>query len=160
MIHPIFWAAFFVLFGVSIALGALFNLNIPVFKLTLAIVFVYIGISILMPSSRKNSINWQENKPDYTVVFSQRHIDLTNVQPNTDTSIVVVFGNATVKISQQKPLKIIGNTVFASITTPEPSNDTIALGKSTYTTKAYNNQEPYAQVSITAVFGSVEIISE
>lgn len=159
MIHPIFWAAFFVLFGLSIALGALFNVTIPFFKLAIAALFVYIGVSILMPPQRHN-MQWHAGQPDYTVVFSRRYIDLTTMQPNTDTAIVVVFGNVTVKVSQDKPLKIVGNTVFGSITRPEPSESTVALGKDTYTTKAFNSSEPYAQVTITAVFGSVEIISE
>jgi hypothetical protein len=161
MIHPVFWAAFFILFGLSIALGALFNISIPFFKLAIAILFMYIGISILMPKSRQPFMSCcHSDKADYTVVFSNRFIDLTTLQPNTDTGVVVVFGSATVKVDQTKPLKIVGNTVFGSITSPEPSEDKIALGQNTYTTKAFNAQEPYAQASITVVFGSVEIISD
>ncbi len=43
----VFWGSVIILFGISIILNSVFGISIPVFKIVLALILIYFGISIL-----------------------------------------------------------------------------------------------------------------
>jgi len=50
--NELFFGILIILFGVSLILKSIFNINIPLLKIFFGIVLIYWGITLLMPESK------------------------------------------------------------------------------------------------------------
>ena len=171
----IVWGSFFVLLGISIILKT-FGVDLPIFRIALALFVIWVGVRILIPGKRffewcnissqtgretvfaESKISGQDVGGDYKVVFGAHELDLTQavVSDNANNIRVhVVFGSSKIKIDRTKPIKISGNTAFGGI--KFPNGNSVAFGRIDYTSDSYKPEAAHLSVDVDVVFGSVEI---
>jgi len=162
-----FWGLLILLLGLSIILRAVFNLNIPLVRIFIAIILIYFGIRMLMGGgwnrpawvfSKTNISSTETVQKEYSVVFGSANIDLSGVAIDKDSvksEINVVFGSAVVKVNPNVPTKIILNSAFAGAKTPD--GNTTAMGKYIYKTPSYKEDSPCLLIEADAVFSALEI---
>ncbi|HDT15287.1 MAG TPA: hypothetical protein ENN55_03665 [Firmicutes bacterium] len=167
-VFTIFWGVFFILLGLTMILKA-FGIDIPFFRIALAVLLIFVGIKILLPGSwpgkstgkttmfAESEIRGSDIDGEYSVVLGSSKIDLTEVNPaeTKKIKIEVVFGSSEVKIDPKTSLKITGNAVFGEVSMP--GTRSVAFGSGTYESETYDKNRDYLHIDATAVFGSVQI---
>jgi len=168
----LFWGVMLVLFGVSMILKAMFNLDIPIFRIVFALIFIYFGIKLLVGRQafkneenfsmfRSSTVTVKESGGEYDVIFGQSNIDLTNInitESSKKVNVDVVFGSANLLIDPDIPIKLKISTVFADCKLPD--RNISFFGDSKYQTPAYVEGENYLLLNIDVVFGNVVIIEK
>lgn len=166
----IFWGVLLILIGFIIIMNIVLGIRIPVLRLLVALILIYLGIMILLgaPSRRKEKITIVKTKEKidtvrvserYDIIFGEQEIDLTKVKLDDEwrgVNIDVVFGKSVVKINRELPTKIIVSAAFSSVTLPDGNK--ITFGTNTYKTGSFNESMPYLLLRIGVVFGSMDII--
>ena len=152
----VFWGALLILIGLALIIRFVFNVDFPVFKVLLAMFFIYIGIRILFGSFYE-----PENNKEYNVVFGQGNFDFTRVdlsRGNVNVKIGTVFGGSKIKIDRDMPVKIVADAVFSGAELPDGS--TAVFGTSTYQSETFNPDSAYLKIKLDVVFGGVEVLRE
>ena len=168
----LFWGVMLVLFGASMILRAVFNLDIPIFRIIFALVIIYFGVKLLLGRQsfksdenfsmfRSSDITMNESGGEYNVVFGQSNIDLSNIDISENSKKVnvdVVFGSGNLLIDPQIPMKLKISTVFADCKLPH--RDINFFGDSGCETPAFVEGENYLLLNVDVVFGSVVIVEK
>ncbi len=162
----LFWGLMVILIGVAIIVNVTFNLKLPLFRIIMAMFFIFIGISILLkgfgPNKSKDVIfnetdmTYSESNKEYNIVFGKGNIDLSSmaeVKENQVIEINCVFGDADVKINTKIPVKLKIDSAFASALTPD--GNTITFGNYTYTSPSYDTNQPFLKIKANVVFGAM-----
>ena len=169
----IFWGILFLILGVTIILKAVFNINIPLIRIFIALFFIWIGIRILIGGpifrfnksgvvfgdARINADDLKDSKDEYSIIFGRGTIDLTNINlTNTDDKIEIntIFAYSIIKLNSEIPVIINIDSAFAR--TKLPDKTITSFGSYTYKTKSFNEEKPYLKINIDVVFGSVDIV--
>ncbi len=165
----LFWGVILILIGLSIIVKILFNINIPVFRLTLAFVFIYFGIKLLTggffschtqePVFKEPPVTYGSVMNDYNVVFGKGVIDLTDVSVSSGSvkkKVNTVFGAGIVKINPETPVKIVVSAAFAG--SKMPDGTLVAFGKQIFTSSNFKENENHLFIEANAVFGALEIV--
>ena len=167
----LFIGILFILAGVSIIIRILFNIDIPVFKLVVAFIFLYIGIRLLTGDFSARHIRSGENAvifgeaqfqglPDdheYTILFGSARIDLTQVaDPNKiqNLKINTIFGGSELIIRKDQPVRITAEAAFASARLP--GNKETSFGKVTYQPDSLS-PNTFLEVESNVVFGEFKV---
>jgi len=163
-----FWGVFLILIGVSVLLKVFFHVEFPVFRIFFGLFFIGLGINIIfgrhygLADSRnvvfgEATINVSEARGKYNVVFSKGVTDLTGLPPKENASIEVntVFGDNTIYVKKNMPVRIRGNSAFGQIELPDGNN--ITFGTNTYTSDKLDKNKPYMELDINTVFGASRI---
>lgn len=170
LFNAIFWGLILVAAGVLMILNYVFKLNIPVFKILVGLVLIYIGVYIILGfkgwriesyNDGKTAVFSEMNvKPEhveneYNVIFSKAEIDLTGMTENDigkhiDISAVL---SAVVRLPANINVKISGSAVFGSVTLPD--KQTVGFGDVNYNTSE-NSNAVYIEAS--AVFGNIVFV--
>ncbi|OGS20524.1 MAG: hypothetical protein A2252_09705 [Elusimicrobia bacterium RIFOXYA2_FULL_39_19] len=170
----IFWGAVLILLGISVILKVAFNINIPVFKIGVGLVFIYIGIRMITGGffgqdwccrTDRNSEMFGEFKTQYTperkeynVVFGKSILDLSEIKLQESPAAVkssTVFGETIIKVKQDIPVMIIVSSAFAGAKMPDGT--VLSFGNYTYKSKAYKDGEKFLKLEADVVFGSLVI---
>ena len=166
----IFWGIIFLIFGATIILKALFNINIPLFRLFIAFVFIWIGIRILIGGpvfrssrggvifgeARIDASETKNYKDELNTVFGKSIIDLTKNSISDETiKINVIFGYSKIKVNKDLPLMIKLDSAVAGAKLPDGTET--SFGNYVYKTKSYEEDKPYLKVKVDVVFGAVDI---
>ena len=168
-----------ILVGLSVLLGAVFGINLPVMKILLALFFIYLGVKILIgpmdwkmdaekrstdheavfSQSRFQYPNSKEAK-EYVTVFGSSVFDLSEVPDLIGKKIeaVTVFGDSKIFVKKGTPLRIETNTVFAK--SEIPGKNISAMGKFNYQTPGLNDTDPALELKVTSVFGQSQVIEK
>jgi predicted membrane protein len=171
----VFWGALLILIGLALIIRFVFNVDFPVFKVLLAMFFIYIGLRILFGSfsvfrweSRPDDVIFSErdfyepmNNKEYNVVFGQGNFDFTNVdlsRGNVNVKIGTVFGSSKLKIDRNMPVKIVADAVFSGAELPDGS--TAVFGTSSYQSETFNPDSNHLKIKLDVVFGGVEVKRE
>jgi hypothetical protein len=171
----VLWGSFFILIGLNIFLKA-FGVDLPIFRVLVALLIIWLGISILLPGKRvlgwchinshtgretvfaESKLQGEELSGDYSVVFGSTEMDLTAVplqEKTKDIHVNVVFGQSKIKIDKSRPLRVTGHAAFGGISTP--GGGSTAFGTVNYATESYKEGEPHLALDVNAVFGNIEI---
>ncbi|MCC5916765.1 MAG: hypothetical protein JJU02_05495 [Cryomorphaceae bacterium] len=135
------WGIIVVLIGLSMILNDVFKINIPLFKIIIAVFFIYIGVRIMSGTftpkgtetasvfgdSKVYIENVDELQKEYTIIFGSQTIDLSNVTLENDTDKIqfnVVFGSAKVIIGENHKIKVNFNNVLGNTSSPAPPSNT------------------------------------
>ncbi|QGT99704.1 hypothetical protein SYNTR_1111 [Candidatus Syntrophocurvum alkaliphilum] len=169
-----FLGIFFILIGVIFLLKYFTNINIPIFRTIVALIFIYVGVIIFIGGFQIKEENLvlfrtenievtdkQPSKLEYNIIFSKGNIDLTNVTINeeiVEVEINTVFSDGLIKINPQIPMKMEISSAFAGVNIPDNTN--LNLGDYTYKTPGFSEDEPYVKVKSSSVFSSLSIIEE
>lgn len=163
----VFWGLFLILLGVSFILKVLFHLDIPVFRLFVSFILIYMGLRVLTGgfACERNSRNMIFNDHqikvtatgEYNVIFGRGVIDLTDYSVDTNTRIKIntIFGSGLVKLAPSQPLKIKVTSAFAGAKMPD--GNMISFGEYSYQTPAVQENQPYGEMEINVVFGELEL---
>jgi len=167
------WGIFFILIGLGIVLKVVLRVDIPVFKIILALFLIYLGIRILVGGSscchirtgRHDAVFSEANfsgtsidRRDYNAVFGKIRLDLRNVVLNeqeTKIEVNAVFGGAEIILNKETPVKIKASAVFGGARLPDGNSG--GFGTSYYESDSLKTADKYLYININAVFGGVEV---
>jgi predicted membrane protein len=171
----IFWGSILIVIGISLLIKVVFNIDFPIFKILVAFLFFFIGIRILLGSfgvfnfqTGPNDVIFSEKlysapyeHSEYNVIFSKGVFDFRNVDLSSGTQnikISTVFGGSQIKISDDMPVKINADAVFAGAELPD--GNTAVFGNSSYTSKSFNPDSAYLNIKVDVVFGGVQVLRD
>lgn len=169
-----FWGVLLILLGISAILKSL-NVNIPIFRTFIALVFIYIGVSLLLGhnfymdiddnftifSENNYSVNTLEDR-EINVLFGKGILDLSNleidedkIEENKEMKIVLnnIFASTDIKLSRQIPIRINASSVFGSASLPDGSK--VSFGDHNFNSSEQENL--YIDLDVNTVFGSVDV---
>ncbi len=164
-----FWGAFLVLLGISVIAKAVFNLNVPFFRLFFGFLFLYVGIRLLMGSFcpfksgghavfSRGVVHTVEAGSDkqHNTVFGEGTLDLRNIRIEGKTATVdanCVFGALEILIPKGVPLAVHANAAFADLNLP--GGRSANFGESTYESPGLDRAKPHLGIRLNAVFSRV-----
>lgn len=164
---------FLIILGISIALGALFNISIPVLRLTFACLLVYWGISLLFsPASPKKSgacsSRYGIKNIEFVTVFGNQDIDISADQDDAKScrEILYVGSSGTIKINRALPTRIVVKNIASKVIIPKQAYTRVAGVAdaspltSVFVTENYTTGSTPLTIELVAVFSSVEIVAE
>lgn len=166
MFSQVFWGLLLIVLGLSIILKVIFNLNIPVFRMVISFLLIYMGLQILFGGFpfEKNDRNviFNDNRikvtaaGDYNIIFGKGIVDLTDFIADAHTRIEIntIFGSGLIKLKPEQPLKIVVNSAFAGAKMPD--GNMISFGKYIYQTPGFKENQTFSEVAVNVVFGEVE----
>ncbi len=165
-----------VVVGLSVILGAVFGVNIPIFKILLGLFFVYLGVKIIFGSFSididsktvasdhqaifsKSTFTYpnQSQKNEYATVFGASTLDLTNSSDLMDKKVEIstVFGETVVRVRKGVPLRVRTKTLVGQTTLP--GKNISAIGTFEYVTPGISSSDSALSIDTNVVFGSVKI---
>lgn len=168
LIDAVFWGVLLIVFGALLIVKKYVPFNLPVGRIVIALVFVYLGVRIILRGptvrdentvvfgSRTTLSGEVRGSRDYNVIFGSSDIDFTTM-PADDAAreVNVIFGSGTLRVNPETPVKIVMSAVFGSVRSPDGS--TVSFGDRTWTSAAYREGSPALRVKAAAVFGSLNI---
>lgn len=162
----LFWGLLIILIGVSIIINVTFNIKLPLFRIIAALIFIFIGLSILFKGFGPNKSNdvifnkselaYQSDNKEYNVIFGKGNIDLSSlkeVPENTTLEINCIFGEGDVILNTDIPVKLKIDSAFASAQAPD--GNSITFGNYTYKTESFDTNKPYLKIKANVVFGAL-----
>ncbi len=171
MTPAVFFGVLLVVIGFSIIINVVFKIHIPVVRIIIALLFVFIGIKILLgkqvqlfgkntASVAQPTMVGSEPMQEYNVVFSKGVVDLrkmefTNNQP-AKVHVNVVFGNCDLILSKDIQYRITSNTAFASVNIPSGNN--VVVGSTAYQSEGFDASKPYIDLKLDVVFSNTKLI--
>jgi hypothetical protein len=162
-----------ILWGLSIILKAFFDIDIPIIKPAIALLLIYIGISLI--TKPKMTVHcftdveeWNEscdchsqaNKENtHNFVFSSGTLDLNQLPPDlakpAHLSLNVVFGSGQLVLNPQIPTTLCIKSAFGQTTLPDKS--TAVFGSQMYYSQP--GKEPQLHIHAQVVFGNLTVTS-
>lgn len=169
-VDGIFWGVLLIAVGVWFLVRRYVPFHIPLIRVIIAVIFVYIGIRVLVRGPvlqdrntmvfSESSLQWSPgHSRDYNVIFSSGTVDLSGVALTGETirtQVNVIFGSGTLRLNPSMPVRVKMSSAFGTV--EAPGGRSIAFGDSVYTTPAYKNGAPALEVQATAVFGRLTVL--
>jgi predicted membrane protein len=97
-----FWGILLIIFGLSIIINKVLHIHIPVFRIMMALIFVYIGFKILLGGFGKSgndtvfsesTVHAEGEHNEYNIIFGKANIDLSHADLTTKKGeINMIFG--------------------------------------------------------------------
>jgi len=174
MVHlfdGIFWGVALIVLGVWFLVRRYVPFPIPVIRIIIALLFIYLGVRVLVRGPgvhERNTVvfsnrSHMEYSPDagkdYNVVFGSGDVDLSNItvaEKSVRAEVNVVFGSGTLRINPAVPVRLDMSAAFGTIVAP--NGRSAAFGESVYTSNAYKSGAPALEIKATAVFGKLTVL--
>jgi hypothetical protein len=171
LVDGIFWGVLLIAVGAWFLVRRYVPVHIPVIRIIIAVIFVYVGIRVLVrgPAVYRDgnttvfSNSTLQYSPgagrDYNVIFSTATIDLSTVtmtDAGVRAQVNVVFGNGTLRINPAMPVRVTMSSAFGTV--DAPNGHSVAFGDTVYATPSYKDGAPALDVHATAVFGRLTIL--
>lgn len=156
---------------------AIVPINIPIFRIFLAIWVIFFGVRLLSGKAGWHSVSAKrrgastafseerhvfnsiyESGQRYSTVFGSTLLDFSKLalQDNHfDIQVRVVFGEQIIRIKKNTPYRIHVRAAFAGIETPE--GDAPVLGSTVYTSGGYVPDKVGLDLDIAVAFGALKI---
>ena len=121
LIDGVFWGVLLIVVGVWFLVRRYIPFNIPLFRVVIAVILVYIGIRVLVNGPvihhdrntmvfSESSLQWSPaHGRDYNVLFSSGTVDLTGVElagRTVRTEVNVVFGSGTLRLDPAMSVRV------------------------------------------------------
>jgi predicted membrane protein len=133
----LFWPVLLIIAGALMLVKTLLHINIPVFKVLLAVGLIWGGISLISsgvshkPASIGSRMEITDTEIEYTVMFDSSEIDLSDEYIAHDRlTIDCVFGKTVVILPRDRAVHIEASGAFCSLRSP--GGRTITFGEGTY----------------------------
>ncbi len=167
----VFWGVVLIALGAWFMLRRYIPVQIPVVRILIAVLFIYVGIRVLIQGpvirdhntvvfSRTTIPYTPESGRDYNVIFSSGTVDLSSADVGSSgarAEVNVIFGSGVLRIDAAAPVRVTMSSAFGSVEAPNGS--TVAFGDADYRTASYRDGAPALEVRATAVFGRLVIQS-
>lgn len=159
-----------IVLGVLLLIRHLFNLNIPVFRILLGMIFIFIGISIAFGGFRgkgsdivfsSHNIVILTPEREYNLIFSNGIVDFSKIPPPDkvqNVKVNTIFSDGTIIVNPQTPVVIKTNAAFASANMPDENS--ISFGDYSYKTQSFSPGASYLEIEASVVFGRLSIIEK
>jgi len=164
-----FYGILLLALGAIILIRYILKVDLPVFKISLGLLLIFIGVSFFMNSSEKDSevnvifsnkmIQAMNPEQNYTLLFARGTVDLAKLPPRSGAQkikINTIFSSGTILIASQVPTLVKMNSAFSVAEMPDSSK--ISLGNCKYTTASYKKELPSVEVEAKVVFGQLKIL--
>lgn len=168
LIDAVFWGVVLIVAGVLLIVRKYVPFNLPVGRIIVALVLVYLGIRIIVggPTVRDGNtvvfgsgttlVADAAGSRDYSIIFGSGDYDFTTMSPDDVTREVnVIFGSGTLRIDPEAPVQIRMSSAFGSVRDPDGSS--LSFGDRTWASPAYREGSPAVRIKAAAVFGSLAI---
>jgi hypothetical protein len=136
------WSIFFgillILFGLSLILKVIFNVDIPLARIVVALFLIYLGVRLFIGKDfglishhgdqntivfGQRTFHHIEDDMEYNVIFGKGIIDLRDVHPADSQEISIrlntIFGSSDVLYGDSIPLKVRATSAFAGTRLPD-----------------------------------------
>ncbi len=168
-----FWGVVLILFGISAILRS-FNINVPFFRIFIALLFIYFGISLMVGgptfhhSYRDGSTAVFSNikitaqditEDEFSIIFGSGELDLRNMEADQirNIEVNVIFGSGTLILDQEQLAEIQVSSAFGSAKMPDGNN--ISFGEYTYRSPVLEtNDRPNFIIDGSVVFGELTVV--
>lgn len=169
----IFWGIVLILLGISVIIKVAFNVDIHLFRILFAVLFIAVGVEILLNGQGwkgafnsgqgilfgEGRLKWDtaRQKNEYNVLFGKGDIDLTEVpltNGKAELELNTIFGASFVTLNESLPVRITVDSAFAGAIMPDGS--TVAFGSQEYKTPAYGKTTNSLEIRAHVVFGSIK----
>ena len=164
----LFWGCLLILWGLSIVLGDVFHIHIPVFRLVFAFALIYFGLRILLPNTFRRpwcppgGMAAQSGKPGQNnVIFGRGSIDLSSIPLDKDggkAEVNAIFSSARVRLGAGQAVRVQATAAFGHVRLPGGRVE--AFGDTVYDTKDYSADKPFLALKVNAIFGHIEVVQE
>ncbi len=167
----IFWGLLLVVLGLAAILRS-FDIHIPIFRLVVAFVLIYLGVTLLMGGTgvgieEPGTIIFHEARftgedfarEEINIIFGSGELDLREVPPGDMRTgeINIVFGSGTIILPEEASVEVKADAVFSSARFPDGGS--VTFGEYIYRTPDMNSDDPPdLRLDLNVVFGGVEII--
>jgi len=164
--------AFLIILGAAFFAEEIWQINIPVFKLTVGLVLIFVGLRLVSNKKKDEFVTDEARvifddrpfdanfiRPSYSVVFGSSIADLSNLPAgeNKVVEIKCVFGEFKVKINPQANVQIISKAAFGSLEFPDLS--TYSFGDHLWRSSVFDPSHPTLTIRADVVFGAIKIAS-
>jgi predicted membrane protein len=171
----LFWGLLLIVLGSILILRVVLHVDLPIFKILVAFVFIFIGLRILFgnfsvtdkrpgkcdavfSNTSVNNIDKENN--EYNIVFGKGVFDFRSVNfeqlGNVNIKIDNVFSGSEIYLPQSIPVKIDAESVFGGVELP--GGNAVAFGNNTYTSPDFDANSKFIYMKIECVFGGVKVI--
>ena len=169
----IFWGLFLIVIGFALIIKYVFNLDIPVGKIFIALFFIFIGIKLLVgqtkffhTSKKETDIIFNDARlngkdisaSEYNVIFGKLVLDLRDIELSDlpkRLEINTIFGATEILINDSLPIHIKAEAVFSGARLP--NGNTVTFGSSEYSTFSYNPSDKFLMIKSDVIFGGLEV---
>jgi hypothetical protein len=168
IVDAVFWGVLLIVAGTLLIVRKYVPFNLPVGRIMVALIFVYLGVRIIVGGtalrdentvvfgSRTTLAGDAGGSRDYNVIFGSGDIDFRELPAGDATREVnVIFGSGTLRVNPDTPVQIRMSSVFGSVRGPD--GQTVSFGDRTWTSASYREGVPALRVKAAAVFGSLAI---
>lgn len=170
MVDGVFWGVVLVALGAWLIVRRSFPVRIPVIRILVAALFIWVGIRALVGNPvvtdrntsvfSQSAMTWSPNRGrEYNLVFSSGSVDLSAApvaEKTVRADVNVVFGSGTLHINAASPVRVTMSSAFGTVVSPEGRS--VAFGDLTYATPSWREGSPALEVHATAVFGRLSIV--
>jgi len=147
--------------------------HIPVIRIVVAALFVYLGVRVLVGSPvvtdrttavfSQSAMSWAPDRGrEYNLIFSRGSVDLSRASSPSATGgrtiraeVNVVFGSGTLRIDRSAPVRVTMSSAFGTVEAPD--GRTVSFGDLSYVTPSWREGAPALEVHATTVFGRLAI---
>ena len=169
IVDGIFWGALLIILGVWFIVRRSVPVHIPVIRIIVAVLFVYVGIRILVrgPESTdrttavfsESSMSYSPHRSrEYNLIYSNGSVDLSKAVPSVASihaEVNVIFVSGTLRVNPAQPVRVNMSSAFGTV--ESPNGKSVAFGDMVYTSPSYREGAPALEIRATAVFGRLTI---
>jgi hypothetical protein len=170
MVDGIFWGVFLVALGAWLIVRRSIPVHIPVIRIIVAALFIWVGVRALAGSPvvtdrntavfTQSAMAWSPDRSrEYNLIFSSGSVDLSRAAPGAKSiraDVNVVFGSGTLRINASAPVRVTMSSAFGTVVSPEGRS--VAFGDQSYATPSWREGTPALEIHATAVFGRLNIV--
>ena len=166
----VFMGIVFLTVGIILLLNTFFNFNINVFKLTIGILIVFFGVSILFNGFgfqdsrnivfREGIIRVSEVQDEYNIIFSSGTVDLSKVKIEGKVKKIevnTIFAEGKVILNPDVPTLIKASSAFGELELPDRSS--VIFSSQKYRIGDISTDKGYLEIEASAVFGKLKFIT-
>jgi predicted membrane protein len=164
-----FYGILLLVLGAIILVRYIFKIELPVFKISLGLLLILIGVSFFTNNPEKDSeitvifgnktIQVVNPEKNYTLLFAKGTVDLSKIPPRSGVQkikINTIFSSGTILTASQVPTLVKMNSAFSVAEMPDSSK--ISLGNCKYATASYKKELPSVEVEARVVFGQLKVL--
>lgn len=164
----IFWGIVLIVLGVTVILNMALHIHIPIFRVLLALLLVYLGVIVISggfkPKQVKSDVIFSDatvtgvnDSKEMNVIFGRGVLDLTDPATFKPGRVEynVIFSGGVININKNLPVRIRLDSAFAGARMPD--GNIVSFGNSDFLTPSFKDEKEGLVIHANVVFGGLEI---
>lgn len=167
--HGLFWGIALIILGAGLLARFIYQVHFPWFRIMIAFVFIYAGLWLMLRPRfevssgnlilfSKGMMNFSEKQKDYTVLFGDGTLHITDVHIRETKTIEVngIFSECVIHIGKDVNFRMKSDAAFASFSGPD--GNTTSFGSQHYKPEWFDPDKPYLNIRTNVVFGNMRVV--